>query len=44
MNTCGVLMRNSFNAATNTFASDWEAHYGAVQGALESTLTTYGGN
>jgi hypothetical protein len=44
MQTCGNLMRSSFNAATNTFASDWEAQYSAVQSALESTLTTYGGN
>ena len=37
-----ALMDASFASGTNTFASAWESQYDAVQGALESTLATYG--
>ncbi len=36
------LMGNSITAGTNSFASEWESQYSAVQNALESTLATYG--
>ena len=37
-----ALMDASFASGVNTFASAWESQYDAVQGALESTLATYG--
>ncbi len=42
MNTYATLINSSLASGTNTFASDWESQYSAVQGALEKTLVTYG--
>ena len=36
------LINGSLATGTNTFASDWESQYSAVQGALENTLVSYG--
>ena len=42
MSVVGTLVGNCVATGTNTFASSWESQYAAVQGALESTLATYG--
>ena len=42
MKVATSLMGNSITAGTNSFASEWESQYSAVQSALESTLATYG--
>ncbi len=42
MNTYGALINSCLASGSNTFASDWESQYSAVQGSLESTIATYG--
>ena len=42
MNTYSGVMYPSLATGTNTFASDWQAQYSAIQSSLESTIATYG--
>ncbi len=42
MQSYGTLMNQCLASGMNSFASSWESQIGAVQGSLESTLTTYG--
>ena len=42
MKTFGTIVNASLASGTNTFASSWESQIGAVQGALDATLETYG--
>ncbi len=40
--TVGALFNQSLGSGMNTFASDWESQYDAVQGSLETTAASYG--
>lgn len=42
MKTFGAVVNESLAGGTNTFASSWQSQAEAVQGALASTLVTYG--
>ncbi len=42
MKSYSKLMYPSLATGTNSFASEWQAQYSAVQGSLEATVATYG--